>query len=377
MRILKQNISQKNKKKNVGKFIILFIVTGIIISSTAVKEGLLVFLNNKDKTIEVYKEIDFMWSDNEIIKTYKNSIVKYENNSIISYDFEGKEIWKKSIRYEKPIIYIGSQYIYIGDRNTGEISVLNEYGQTVWKYNSMKPINHMIEQQDYLIIFTESDDNTEMISVINRKGEPINSTTIRKGIPMFANISDNQDLIVSALDISQNAINSVLLLYTMDGELIWNREFENQLIKYVDFVDEYIIVVTDNKLSLISRNNNLLWSRDIKGTLKDIKIDEEGKSIITLLDNKGSYLESISLQGRTKNKTKLDGQADRIYIYKDNVFLIGTNEIIGIDNNNIFLKYVNNETIKSFCIYDNKALIFTSQKIRKGSIVNSYNSEGR
>ncbi|EOD00045.1 DUF5711 family protein [Caldisalinibacter kiritimatiensis] len=369
---MKQNTKRRTENKNnkkIGRFILLFIIVSIALSSTTFRNNIIEFLSQKNKTISIEEKININCNNNIKVKIFKDNIIQQNNSNLISYDINGNKKWEKPIPYEKFLVHIGNEKIYMGNTVSGEITALNENGQVVWKYEPKQSITQIFEQKGNLFVLLKPSNDLNQVNVVNEKGELVSNLVSNEGNFIYGNISNNEKtLALTALDTSDNIIKSKLLLYSPSGNLLWQESFENEILQYIDFIGEDIIIVSDKKISLFNKNKKLLWSRDISGKIKDIKIYNNK---IYLLTNQGTdLLEVVSLKGRTEDNIEIKEELQTIYSYKKHIFLVGKNNVIGISGNDKFVEYSTNNNIEYFSMANKKVLLFTDSGVKVGYIVN-------
>lgn len=374
----KRKSKRKRKKGNVGRFIVLFIIIGTFLSSTTLKEKLMEILDKSQRTINVVDEKSIPWPMEGEIKIVSDNIIEYRDKELTCYDNEGNTLWNKSILLEKPLVYIGNQMIYLGNRTSGEITAIDYNGQIVWKYNLSQTITYIFEQKDEVFVLTNQNDNSERVSILDNKGKLLVDEVMNTGRLIYGNISENKkNFVIVTLDVLNNAFESKLMLFSKNGNLLWERSFENQIVKYVEFVDNELFVLSDDKMSMIDEDGKLLWSRDIVGEIRDVAVGNDKKSILLLSNNGNDFLETILANGRTKEKIEVQGNHYEIYIENKNIFLVGYNEILGIRETYEFLKYTTRGDIKEFGIIDDKIVFFTFDEMKIGEIVRNEKNKGR
>jgi len=376
---LKTKETDETKRKKIGWIIVLFIVMAVAFSSNTLKEKVQNIISSENKTLKAISQKAFSWPDSEQIKVYnENRILQYINGQIISTNFEGIKMWNKSIIYEDPLVYFGIKYIYIADTISGEIIGLNQDGEEIWRKDIGIPIKQILEDSGYLMTFSKVDKETSQIDIFNQDGEQISSIMEKGGSLIGGGIStDRKKIALVLLDISKGLIESKLNLYSIEGKLIHQEVFKDQIVGNIRFVENSnLILFSDKKVFVLSKNKDLLWSRDVEGSLKGLTIDEK-KELIYILHGHGSgYLESISFDGRTQDKIELSKKYHKVQLNKDQIFLLGERHISAFDKGNEFLEYTDEEEIKKLEIINGDLIMFTSVELKIMKLVNLTNNQG-
>jgi len=376
---LRTKETDETKKKKIGWIIVLFIVMAVAFSSNTLKEKVQNIISSENKTLKAISQKAFSWPDSEQIKVYnENRILQYINGQIINTNFEGIKMWNKSIIYEDPLVYFGIKYIYIADTITGEIIGLNQEGEEIWRKDIGLPIKQILEDSGYLMTFSKVDKETSQIDIFNQDGEQISSIMEKGGSLIGGGIStDRKKIALVLLDISKGLIESKLNLYSIEGKLIHQEVFKDEIVGNIRFVENSnLILFSDKKVFVLSKNEDLLWSRDVEGSLKGLTIDEKKELIYILHGHGPGYLESISFDGRTQDKIELSKEYHKVQLNKDEIFLLGERHISAFGKGNKFLEYTNEEEIKKLEIINGDLIMFTSAELKIMKLVNFNNNQG-
>jgi len=350
----------EKKKKSLLLIILFFIILITIVSNTVFKSKINDLFFRQDKSLQLVNNLNINWPEQGRIKVYDNNIIKYEGNTLAAFDLEGNQIWKEEINRENSLVYLGEDKLYVAYKNSGEIIAYGLNGIRLWTYDAMQELSQISERNGYLILFMETGETIEQINIVNSNGKLKANTTVNMGSILSCNISPKSDgFVLTTLDISNGQINSNLIYYDMNGQEIWKDEYTDQIIYDVLFLgSDNMIVVYNNKIANISLHNELMWSRDVEGGVRDIEVS---KKIYLLHGQENPILETISFNGRTVNKLELTNDFDNIYTYKGDVFISGSKNIAGVDDEGVFLKYDCEEDIKGIGAHGDNIIIFTSQ----------------
>lgn len=357
-------VANEEKKKNRLLWIILiFIILIMLVSNKTVKKKVHDLFYRNDKSLQLIDNININWPQPGKIRVYKDRVIRYSAKEISQYDIEGTEGWKKAIEDNNTIAYLGENTIYITSTVTGNVTAFDLNGNQLWEYSAKQPIRRISERNGYLVLFTQAGKSTEQINILDDKGKLQANATTDKGKILSCSVSpDRKEFSLVTLDVTDGSISSNLMYFKMNGQEIWRKNYKDQIIYDVLFLDNNnMIAVCDSKILSLSVKNELLWSRTIEDGLKDIKVDTNSKTIYVLCGQANPNLEIILGNGRTENKIELDNNYDNIYINKKYILLRGKKTIAGVNSNRINLKYNCTEEIKGIGVYNDNILIFTEK----------------
>ncbi|KPU26574.1 hypothetical protein TR13x_09515 [Caloranaerobacter sp. TR13] len=352
----------KRHNKRLQFFILLFFLLILIASSRMFNIGKL--LNNSEKTLQSISNINVDMNKYSGVKIYDDKILIANSNKIISLYYNGSIAWKKDIRTVNPIIRFGKQNIYILDTLNGQVTALNLKGEEIWRYDFKKSIKDIVEKKDCLIIFTKAGESKDQINIFDLKGDLVGNIILEQGVALDCDISnDKKKVLINALDLSDEKIKSKVALYSINGYEIWGQNIENDIIAKINFIGDKILSVTQSDIRLLNSKQKLLWDRNINGEILDLMIDTNNKQIILLYAGDKRYLETVSINGRTKMKKEVDKSVKKIYTKDGSIYLVGEKKIYGISKD-VFLNYNTSEKIKTIGILRDKLIVITNKNIK-------------
>lgn len=279
---------EKDTKKKGIKILILILIAAILIFGNKdlqkkISKKIKNISNNK-KTLKIVDRKNIGYEENSNIRVYENSIVKWENSLIIAYDMKGKEKWERAITYEKPLVCLGENRIYVGEGSTGEIYSLDLDGNIVYKFEAKQPIDRIGERKNFLVLFIKNP-QIEGINIIDEKGNLFANTTVKDGSVLNVDLnSDKSKFLLTTMDLSQGKITTNLSMYGSSGQILSTVEFKDQILTLINFVSEESAIILSNEGIYFMENNKILWKKSLPG-LKDMYVDMDGKRIYLLYEN--------------------------------------------------------------------------------------------
>lgn len=363
---MRQEERQVLKKKKIGRFIFVFIALIVIFSSSFVKTKIQGFFSEENKDIVLLNEIKVSLSGDYIFSGFKNNLLFFNNNKVSSYDFEGNRKDIKQFDYSNPFAFIEGQYIYTGDKANGKVVAVRSDGTQLWSFDLGKGIDEALFEGNALIILTDINTKNGKLHIFDRNGNYLVEKEIKGGQVLCVEMSMNmKEFIVATINLIDEELVSTLSMMSLSGDLIWSEKFQNEIIHEIATTkDNNIIVVTDKKIYSITDKKDLVWSKNIDGELRDIKIDNTLDNIVVLTGGNNGYLEVINTNGRTEYKEKVDSYYEKVKLYDRKILLVGENKILGFNQGDEFLRYISNEDLKGIYVVNDKVCVLIDDKIK-------------
>lgn len=368
---------EENKGKKLIWTVLIIIIIALMFFGKLLNGNIQDLFKQTEKSLELVQTINIPWDKDSIIKSYGGVIINSDNNIITSYNLSGDKLWSKSVDFEAPFTHLGENAIYTSDKIKGQIVAFNIEGEKKWTYEARQSIDKFVEKNGLLIIYTKAGEQIDQINILDEKGSLLANTIIDEGRLLSSNISpDQKKFILVTIDFSGNILQSSLLLYTIEGQLLWKKDYTDLTILDADFIgNDTILAISDSKIISLNAENELLWSKDIKGRLKDVKLENKQKEIYLLYEEDKGYIEVLEPNGKTKNKLALDNYYNNIYTNKRNVFLIGEDRLIGIHEGEAFLNYTCEAEIESLTFEKDNILVVTKENLIMGKLSSKKNKE--
>ncbi len=354
-----------NKIQIIAILILLVLVT--VFSGKLVKKLISNTVCKKNRTLELVCKSSINWDKNSQIEFINDKIIYYNNKKINWFNLKGKNIATKSIDLYSPLVKISENGILIADSTRGIVKLLDLYGNILWekKVNNIKQIS---ENSGKYIIQDRTMNKESQVKIFNKSGQIYTNYKANDGKIINSYINIDEDIkIYTILDIQNSVINNKMLVFNKDQNLSWDKEFNEEIIQKIVFLNnDKVVVVTDEKIYAV-KNGKILWSKQIVEDLIYVGANED-KDIIYIV--KRQNIEFIDIKGRIKEKIDTDISCKRVVYYDNKLYTVGYNEIIGYDiQGNKILYFKNDEKIMDFCIKNNRALIITEKYINVMNII--------
>src|SRR5690606_32293768 len=163
-------------------------------------------------------------------------------------NLDGSIILEKDLNFENPHVVFGVKTIYLMDKNTGDLYLLNREGETIKRIELDEKIIKLEESLDGVIINTKSED-MESIQILNFNGEPIRKHNIDdKNILNYAVSENNQNYLISYLNLGEGSLKSDVLIYSIEGIELAKLDISEEIVFLNEFIRDDIILLTDMNL---------------------------------------------------------------------------------------------------------------------------------
>ena len=350
----KNKISKSTKLYLVVAFIVLISI--IIYLNPNIKESFLDIgnsLNKVEKELELVSEFNIDKSL-ENIDIYDKKIIKWNEDTLSFLDFNGFEVNKEQVNFENPDIYISEENIYLIDKATGKISILNKKGEKTASLDLKSKVYNIKEKNARIYIHKKNGDE-EIVEVVDKKGTVALSHTENIPILTLDLKEDGKEYAISTLEIDKN-LSSNLTVYNISGEKLFSKVIKDEVVIFSKFIKDDILLATEKSLYLIDKDGTK-WEKKYS-SLKDIKFKDD--EIILLYEDK---FEVVNLKGSSKVEIDLNNPLEKILAIDDELLLFGKRDIILPGKKKNLLNFSTDEDILDVKYDKDKLLILKEGKI--------------
>ena len=353
-------MEETNKKEKSGfKIFILILLFAIaIFLGKGYLDKLLISKDNK--TLQIAHKIPA--TNDTVVKFYENVFIKYDNNTIVGINKDGTIRWKKEVTFDKPIVYLGDKVIYLSQGTTGDIYFLDQDGNSTKHIQLDTLIDEVIEKDENIFVLGKENE-LDSLTVLNKEGNSLCKILIPGTILNFKIGKENKNILISNLNIGEDNIISKLNIYNINGDILGDMVFTDEIITFIDYIDGENVIISTDKCLYCIKGREIIWENDYT-EISDIYIDKEEKNIYLLVEG---ALKLISYDGEEKT-IDLSGNYNSIYPYHNSILVIGDEEVIGFDKEVEYLRYKLEESGK--VLVDNSNIIqITDDKINVMKVV--------
>lgn len=358
---VKRDRKIKGKKLKILLFIILAVA--IILMGKDNKLGAFSIVDQflaKEKSMQ----IKYFIEDENIsdVKVYDENIVKWKHNKLSFLRSNGDIIVEKEFNFSDSGVFYGNTYIYVFDRETGSIYILDKKGETVNRLHLDKQIFN-IKESNYNLLYHIKAEGSETVGVLDEDGVLIGNYTYEKeNILTYASSIDGKLNALGLLDLSDDSIGSKIDIYGEVNKKIKSIFIEGELILHIEFTSNNELIALSDRNLYFTKDGSIMWKKQYD-LIKDICVGEE--KIYILYSN---YLEIMDHEGRVESKISFGQDYNKISIFKDRLMLYGGSQLVVIDKDKEILKH-SEAIIKAFQGKDN-IVLWTPEGIKLYDIVN-------
>lgn len=365
----KEGDVMKGKKNiSIGFILLIIFVIGMILFFIPQenRELFIDFINNirEEETIEEKKEAKTIASipiNHEIdgIGLYEDDIVVLENKILSRFKIDGSIKWEESFNLDQPILSFGEDRIYLSDKVTGEIYILDSEGKILDKKELNMRIKNLIVDFNNILVHTRDEDTDEEgIKIFSKDGDIAIDFLVEDGNILTYSIAKNKEkYMVSILDLRKDKLKSSIEVFEIDGKELYNHIFNDEIILYSSFIgQDKLLIMSDNYLYLLEEQN-ILWEKKLQ-LIKDIEIYNGRINILY-----SNTLEVLSPEGETESKYSFTEEYNKMSLWDDLVVLYGDEYVIGLEDGKEIFKYNLNEEILNVINNGSNLLIIYKDKI--------------
>lgn len=358
----------KKRGKIIRFFLLLIIVFSSVwfLSQGENQEKLVSLIEGADIRDRLNSDISFNISKtipleitSEDIGYYGNPIL-WDGQTLTKIKEDGEVIKEKGFNFQDLGIYMGEGHIYVYEKPSGEIYILDKDLNTIDRLKMENRVENLVESGDQLIIHME-EILGESIAILNRDGEIKEKIiTENRNILNYAVNSRGNKYLISTLALEAAGLRSRVQAFQVAGQELFSHEFNDQVIVFTEFLDgDKFILATDRSLYCIIEGE-IAWTRAYK-SLKDIIL---ANGNIYLLHS--NIVEVLGLDGQEKFSLSLSEDYKSIIPFRKHLVLYGPQYIIGLDEGEEIFKHKSNDMIKKIIKVRDKILILNENTMEIG-----------
>lgn len=288
---------------------------------------------------------------------YNGDIILWGDNKLRGLKLDGHVEWQKEFNFDEPRAYFSKEKIYIFEKPTGQVYTLNPKGETLEKFQLNMDVYNIAESSGNILVHIK-EGNKEIIKVLDNKGQVIGENLVEnRNILTYCVDANNKYYAFSTLNLEKENLKSEIQTYGLEGEFLWTAYSDNEIIMYMNFIDEDNLIALSDKGIYLLYDGNILWKKHFQ-LIKDIYMDE--KNIYILY---GNTLEIISFDGRTLEIDSFTEEYKKIFPFGKYLVLCGNNNIIGLKDGEEVFRYKSEDSILSVIQDKEKLIVVYKNKI--------------
>lgn len=327
---------EQEKKKiehlKVKIFIVVFVVLSLFFLRQENQDKFVSLFNSfrkGNKELELVNSVDI--SGVIDVKCYDDNVVLWQPNKISFLDMVKDIIVEKDFNFKDPFISYGEKNIYVGDKSTGDIYIMDTQGNTVSKKQIKKKVLN-IEEMENAIINHIKDKNGEKINIYDKNDKLVGDYLFNEDSVINYSVSNNnKKTLIAVLDLSENKLKSKIYFYDKKGKELNSLDIKGEVVIYSKFEGNNSIILTDKSLYYV-KDGKIMWQKGFS-LIKDIYVDS---NIHILYSN---YLETIDFEGRTTDKASFSEKYEKISAFNDDTLVYGNKNVTIVNGGRQILNY--------------------------------------
>lgn len=217
----------------------------------------------------------------EQVFVVNSQIAVISEEKLSAYSKDGEKKWEAQINAPEPYIISSKDYIYIINKQKGDIAKLNADNEITAVVQNLGKITRIKASDDYVVL---SGSNPNEFSVLDKDLQAYSNFIIPNGdVVDFELSTDSKNVIVNTLHINKYKLESFILTYDIKGKIIGTADI-NQQIVYSMGLDENMIVVSDTALMSFDKNGSKSSEMPNAASLIDISSYREKVYTLSVSD---------------------------------------------------------------------------------------------
>lgn len=354
--------------------LIIFIIVLLVIATVSIRFVKNVkTTNSSEEEVQELTKIETSYNEEILYRKLQKGLVQYWNGSLYFYDVQGNEKWHNYLGITNPLIKTNKNNIYVIDNNLKQLIRIDEKGQIQYRYTMEMPLNNFeISDDNYVIIQYPKENNMVNLQIIDDEGRKYSKIVLTEGDVINLSLSKSHDIIAINTLITQNSLESRLLLYDLNGQLIGSNHIEEQLVLGFEYDKKgNLIVIAEDEVFSINRNNEILWRTSVNRIKNFSNYPDEYMVIYGHRSSKNPFIHTegnedlniLKYNGKITAKAQVGEEILGLDVDRDGILLYSTRSIYLLDINGKIImtnKYLHD--IKDVFIFPKGHLVVASKE---------------
>ncbi|MCC5909541.1 MAG: hypothetical protein JJT76_03780 [Clostridiaceae bacterium] len=327
---------------------------------------------SEGKNINIVKEIETDYHNDVAYEKFKKGILQYWGGILYFYDEIGEQKWNIHLGISNPVIRVSKDAVYVMDKGLNQIVALDE-GKVKYRYTADGPLsNFKVCDDNYVLLQKTPHRSTTELIVLNQQGSKSSIIKVGEGNIMNIAISQKNDLIAINTLATNSGLESNLLTYDFEGNLLASKSLREQLVLKFSYDGRgNLIVVTDEEIIAINRDNKILWESFIDKTqlfqslVSDYMVvysGEEGRNRF-IHTGEGKNIKILRYNGQNIGTVKLKEDLQGIDLYEENIIAYSSRTIYLLDKRgNIKMEHKYYSDIEEVLMTSNGSMVIVTKE---------------
>lgn len=336
--------------KHKKKFLIMLILMMIIFIAPKIAKEAKGILINPEKDLILLEEIETDYQSDVVYKKMDVNLIQYWDGILYLYDMTGKKKWNIYLGVVNPIIKTNDNSIYIVDHNKNQMIRVDKNGEIFYRHTMEGELmDFQVCKDNFVLLQNKIQNNITKLKVLDQEGREYSNILLTEGEIINFTISKADNYIGINTLITNNILESRLLIYDIQGQLIGSTNLEEELaLGFFHDSKGNLIVVKEEEIMGISKDNEVIWKtaldpvRHFKGFFPKYIVlysgeVEKNRFIHT---SKGEELKILQYNGKVLGEANLNDAIHGLDLYDDTIVLYSQGTIYLLDKDgNIEMEY--------------------------------------
>ncbi|WP_324360985.1 DUF5711 family protein [Acetivibrio sp.] len=340
-----ENVPKTRQPSSRMSILLFFILMVIVVCTAAVA-----YLNSKGidiKSISVRDVIanGFFIGDKEVYEVtgnllryedsqgsefgvHKGYIVRCTKNGVEYLDRNGEEQWIYPVSLNLPYVRSSGEYLLASGLESKDIYVLSGKEKKWEKKLDYSIINASINNAGYVTVLHKADRDKSAVSVFNKQGVFLFTKILGETYAISSEVSPSgREVLINCVDTSGISINTGLHLYTIAGESVVGKTFEDVIFPAIRYLnDDTVVAASDSAIYLFGRDLEEKWKRTVNGKVYSLDIMKDRYAVYAFSEK--------GMMGQTGHVLIVDSKGREVADYRidqDIVNIAANNDFIAIN----------------------------------------------
>ncbi len=321
-------------------------LTLIVLISAAV----LIYINNSSldssairvsgkKVLAVASELAVASNNSDLFFCMDELMIEAQGTVIRARKVTGEQAWSMSLGgVVMRISSAGESILVLDDKN--KLYYMSRQGKIIWDYALQSEPWNIFGEDNGCILIEYKDISGSKIEVFNSKGTALGKAALKNAYVISFGAGSEDRYTISVVDITSENLKSRLITYNSAGQMVWAKDFNNEIISYVHFLkNNNILAAVSNKLLNYGNDGNIVKEVKLDGKLQNISASTD--TIVIVINERGKY-SSVIFDGYLEKygQIKLEIVPKGIFVHENNYILYDKDKLLlGNVNDSIVTTY--------------------------------------
>lgn len=264
---------------------------------------------------------------------YKSGMAVAKANKLFYIDTSGKIQWELDTPVVDPILCTAKDYVLIAEKGGNKFCLYLQNKLVYLKESENKILSANLSYNGDVVLVTDKSYYKGAVEVYNRDGEKIFAWNSGSGSVMAADISPKTRRVAVAVMNTDEAVKSTVMMFDVNKtESYAQEEFDNCAVFSLQFIDERLNVLGDNRVLCMNSSGRVLWKAEYgEGEFSNTAVDDKGNRAVFLDKENKPQFSYYTASGKETYVFNPDKLADYVDIYGNNLIYNSGRDILMYD----------------------------------------------